>query len=159
MMLAEEIDFHGAFNIHPTAMALLTADFVFVDMNEAFLDAVGRPLEELVGHNAFEVFPKAPAEPGNPKWTALEAAITSGQHEQLVLSRYDIEDPDRPGEFEERYWSSAVTPLRDINGQVTMLELSAREVTPIISLLRGLESEAGAAEEAAVRSAPIHRPG
>jgi hypothetical protein len=36
-MLAEEIDFHQVLKINPTAMALLTADLVIVDVNEAFL--------------------------------------------------------------------------------------------------------------------------
>jgi hypothetical protein len=92
------------------------------------------------------------------EWTALEAAITSGQHEELVLSRYDVEDPARPGVFEERYWTSAVTPLRDIDGKVTMLELSAREVTPVISLFKGLESGDGTAVNApAAGSASVRR--
>jgi PAS domain-containing protein len=68
-MLAPEIDFHEIFKISPTAMALFTADLEFVDANEEFLQASGRDLGDLIGHNAFEVFPKMPYEPGNPKWT------------------------------------------------------------------------------------------
>jgi PAS domain S-box-containing protein len=141
-MLSQEVDFHSIFKVSPTAMALLTADFVIIDANDEFLGSCGRPLEELVGHNIFELFPKMPPDPGgNPKWTALEAALTSGKREVHELTRYDVEVPDRPGEFEERYWSAVVTPLRDASGEVAMLELSGREVTAIIAKFRELEAE------------------
>lgn len=142
-MLSEEIDLHKIFKINPTAMALLTADFEFIDANEEYLAAIGRPLEEVVGRNAFELLPKMPADPGgNPKWTALEAALTSGRREAYQLERYDIEDPSHPGVFAERYWSAIVTPILGQDGQVEVLELSARELTPIICQFRSLQVEA-----------------
>ena len=139
-MLSEEINFHDIFKVNSTAMALLTPDFEFIDANDEFLAAIGHPLEDLIGHNAFEVVPKMPEDPGgNPKWTALEAALTNRRHEVCLLQRYDIEDPARPGVFEERYWSSIVTPVLGLGGEVEVLELSAREVTPIIGQFQGLQ--------------------
>ena len=135
-MLGQEIDFHEIFQVSPTAMALFTADFEFIDANEEFLRAAGRSIEDLVGHNVFEVFPKMPYDPANPKWTALEAALTSGRRERYMLTRYDVEDPIHPGVFRERYWSSVVTPIHGRGGAVEVLELSAREVTPIIEQFR-----------------------
>jgi PAS domain-containing protein len=144
-MFAQEIDFHNIFRISPTAMALLTADFVLVDAHDEFLAGCGRRLEDIVGHNVFEQFPKMPPDPGgNPMWTALEAALTSGEREVSELTRYDVEDPAQPGVFEERYWSAVVTPLRGASGDIEMLELSAREVTAIIAQFRRLEAEAEA---------------
>lgn len=140
-MLAQDVDFHAIFKIHPTAMALFTAEFEFIDANDEFVAAGGHPLGDLLGHNAFEVFPKMPYEAGNPKWTALEAAATSGNREILKLSRYDIEDPAHRGVFNERYWSSVVTPLRGGKGEIEFLELSAREVTPIIDQFQELQAE------------------
>jgi hypothetical protein len=137
-MLAEDIDFHEIFKINPTTMALFTADLDFIDANDEFLRAVGHPIADLVGRNAFAVLPKMPYEPGNPKWTALEAAMTSGRRAVHKLTRYDIEDPACPGAFRERYWSSVVTPLTSLNGRLDVLELSAREVTPIIEQYRAL---------------------
>jgi PAS domain-containing protein len=138
-MLAEEIDFQQIFRVHPTAMALVTADLKFVDANDEFLEASGRSLDDLIGHDVFAEFPKLPADPGgDPKWTALEAALTSGRHEVLALTRYDLEDPDSPGVFRERYWSSAVTPVRNSRGEIEVLEFSTREVTPIINKFKEL---------------------
>jgi PAS domain-containing protein len=139
-MLAQEIDFHEVFKLNPTAMALLTADLVFVDANDAFLEAAGRPLDDLVGHNFFGRFPRMPPDPGgNPKWTALERAMTSGRTESDQLIRYDVEDPARPGVFEERYWSAVVTPIRGADGRLEVLELSAREITSVIFQFRELD--------------------
>jgi PAS domain S-box-containing protein len=141
-MLSQEVDFHQIFKISPTAMALLTADFIIVDANDEFISACGRALEKLVGRNIFEQFPKMPPDPGgNPKWTALEAALTSGKREVHELTRYDVEVPDQPGVFEERYWSAVVTPLRGASGDIEMLELSGREVTAIIAQFRELQAE------------------
>jgi PAS domain-containing protein len=139
-MLSEEIDFHDLFKIHSTAMALVTPDFEFIDANDEFLAATGHPLEDLIGHNVFEVMPKMPEDPGgSPKWTALEAALTTRRREVYPLERYDIEDPARPGVFEERYWSSIVTPVLGLGGEVGILELSTREVTPIIAQFQSLQ--------------------
>jgi PAS domain-containing protein len=132
-MLAEEIDFHRVFKINPTAMALLTADLVIVDVNDAFLNDVERSYEEVSGRNFFELFPKEPSDPGNPKWTVMEAAVASGQQECIKLSRYDVEDRATPGLFVERWWSATVVPIRGTDGKVEMLELSAREATAIIA--------------------------
>ena len=66
-MLSEEIDFHDIFKISATAMALLTPNLEFIDANDEFLAVIGHPLEDLIGHNAFEVMPKMPEDPGgNP---------------------------------------------------------------------------------------------
>jgi PAS domain-containing protein len=139
-MLAQEIDFHEIFKLSPTAMALLTADLAFVDANDAFLEVARRPLEDLIGRNFFELFPKMPPDPGgDPRWIALERAMTSGRRECDRLIRYDVEDPARPGVFEERYWSAVVTPIRGADGALEVLELSAREITSVILQFRELE--------------------
>ena len=95
-MLAQEIDFHEIFKIHPTGMVLLSADLVILDANDEFLSAMGRKLEDLIGHNFYDEFPKLPEDPGGrPKWTALDEAMTSGRRQCDQLLRYDLEDPDR----------------------------------------------------------------
>jgi PAS domain S-box-containing protein len=146
IMLAEEIDFHEMFNLHPTAMALLSKDLVILDANEEFLRATGRPLEEVEGRSFFDIAPKMPAvEGGDPKWTAIEAAMSSARREVHRLSRYDLEDPFSPGTFTERYWSVVVQPVRCGQGTEEVLELSAREITPVIDDFRALEAEQGQA--------------
>jgi|SRR5215469_3417830 len=141
-MLAEDIDFYAVFKILPTSMVLLTADLEILDANEEFLSECGRDLDDLIGHKFFEAFPKMPdRSSGEPAWTAMEAAMTSGRREQNVLFREDIEDPEHPGVFVEHYWSSVAQPVRGSDGHVDVIELSLRDVTPIIREYRVLQSE------------------
>ena len=138
-MLAEDIDFHQIFKIHPTSMVLLTADLEIVDANEQFLTEVGQALEDVIGHQFFERFPKMPEDSGGRSaWTALEAAESSGRREQNLLFRMDVEDPGQPGVFVEHYWSSVAQPIRDVAGHVDMIEFSVRDVTPLIDQYRRL---------------------
>jgi PAS domain-containing protein len=113
---------------------------VILDVNYNWLNTLGRSSDELLGQDVFTVFPKMPRGPEGPGVTALEFAAVSRRREVTHLTRYDFEDPGRPGVFEERYWSSVVTPLRTPDGQVEILELSAREVTSIISDFRSLQA-------------------
>ncbi len=73
--------------------------------------------------------------------TALEAALISGEREVLRLTRYDFEDPARPGVFEDRYWSSLVTPVYADDGELKLLELSGREVTSLMTQFRAMLGE------------------
>jgi len=143
MTIPREIDYHRIFKISPSPMALLTPNLVILDANDEFLDTLGRTLDDLVGKYVFKVFPKKPLGSSGPKITALEAALASHEREALQLTRYDFEDPGRPGVFEERYWSSVVTPLRGSDGRVEMLELSAREVTSVIQQIRSTQAQLG----------------
>ena len=153
-MLAEEIDFYEIFRIHPTAMALLTPDLEVIDANDEFLAQTGHELEELIGQNVFAVIPKMPPDPGGqPKWTVLEQAQASGRREGMSLTRYDMEDPASPGVFRERYWSSSVTPVRGLEGNVEVLEFSAREVTPIIAEFLKLQEREGQRQAASASAA------
>ena len=136
-MLAQEIDFHDIFKLHPTEMLLLTADLVILDANDEFLTAVGRKLEDLLGHNYYEEFPKLPEDSGGcPKWTALDEAMTSGRRQCDELIRYDLEDPDRRGVFVEHWMTALAQPIRGSDGQVQVIELSMRDITPVIAQYR-----------------------
>ena len=138
-MLAQEIDFHEIFKIHPTGMLLLTADLVILDVNDEFLDDVGRNLEDLIGHNFYDEFPKLPADPGgSPKWTALDEAMTSGRRQCDELIRYDREDPDHPGVFTERWVTALAQPVHGSDGRIQVIELSVRDITPVIDHYRAL---------------------
>jgi PAS domain-containing protein len=146
-MLAQEIDFHDIFKIHPTSMVLLNADLVILDANDEFLSAVGRKLEDLLGHNFYDEFPKLPEDSGGrPKWTALDEAMTSGRRQCDQLLRYDMEDPDRPGVFVEHWITTLAQPIRGSDGHVQVIELSLRDITPVIEQYRAqcAESEESA---------------
>src|SRR5215475_4526201 len=143
MTARRQIDYHRIFISSPTPRALLTPDLVILDANDEFLDTLGRTLGDVVGMYVFDALPKMPRDSRGQKNTALEAAVASRERETLQLTRYDFEDPGRPGMFEERYWASVVTPLCGSDGKLEMLELSAREVTSLIQQLRSAEAQLG----------------
>ena len=143
MTFMPKIDYRRVFQITPNPTALLTADLVILDANDDWVETLGRRPDDLVGREVFSVFLKMPRGPGGPGVTALEFAAVSRQREVTHLTRYDFEDPGRAGVFEERYWSSVVTPLRAPDGHVEMLELSAREVTSVISDFRSMQAQQG----------------
>jgi PAS domain-containing protein len=138
-MLAHEIDFHEVFRLGPTAMALLTADLAFIDANDAFLGETDRTLDDLIGHNFFEVFPKQ--YPGMGFRNALEEAITTEKRCGHLLCRYDIDEPGQPGSARERYWSVDVQPVRGSDGVLQAVELSARNITEVVSAFRAVQAE------------------
>ncbi|MFF8940487.1 hypothetical protein ACF08O_38460 [Streptomyces paradoxus] len=49
---------------------------------------------------------------------SLRRVLDIGKPDTLVLQRYDIPAPDRPGGFEERWWSEVHTPLPGPDGKV-----------------------------------------
>jgi PAS domain S-box-containing protein len=120
-------------------MLLLTADLVIVDVNDEFLAHVGRSPEELIGRNFYDEFPKLPEGAcGCPRWTALDEAITSGRRQCDQLIRYDLEDPRHPGVFVEHWLTALAQPIRGSDGQVQVIELSVRDITPVIDQYKAL---------------------
>jgi hypothetical protein len=61
----------------------------------------------------------------------------------MMPIRYDVEDPGRPGAFEERYWAVINTPLRSRGGQVMMIAHKADEITHIVNQSRNLLANQG----------------
>lgn len=128
-----EVDFAALFDTVPGALALISPDLVFVTVNRAYEELLDRPREEIVGRSVFEVFPGG-SSPGEAQAlrSSLERALAGGEPDTLMLQRYDIEVPGRPGIFEERYWNVINAPLRDAEGEVRGIVNQSQEVTAFI---------------------------
>ncbi|KAB1985909.1 PP2C family protein-serine/threonine phosphatase [Streptomyces triticiradicis] len=141
-MTGAEIDFAGVFKALPGMVALLTPEMVFVDANEDYLSNSGRSREQLVGHYLFDVFPDRPGDPASTGMRNLEASlrrvVESGERDSMALQRYDVESLDRPGVWEERYWSPVNVPVLDENGAVVLVVHRVEEVTEFIRARGGL---------------------
>lgn len=135
-MSTSGIDFEAVFRALPGAVALLSPDLVFADANEAYLSLSGRTREEVMGRYLFDVFPD---NPGNPAASgmrnlhdSLRRVASTGESDSMALQRYDVEDPDRPGEWQERYWSPVNVPVLAPDGAVALLLHRVEEVTELI---------------------------
>ena len=124
----------------PGAVALLSPDLVILDVSDGYLDAAGRRVDDIVGRHILEAFPVNPRDPGDtgPRdlQASLEAVLANGMPDFIDPTRYDVEDPGRPGEFEERYWTMANVPVCDVSGQICMIVHIAQEVTNLMHAVR-----------------------
>jgi PAS domain S-box-containing protein len=141
--MAATVDFELVFQASPSPMAVLTPDFVITAANTAFLTATGRTAEDLIGLYMFDAFPSNPDEPDDPEAhgteflrASLERVVASGERDVMATQRYDIEVVDRPGRFEERYWSPINTPILGQDGTVQLIVHRAEDVTAFVHQLR-----------------------
>lgn len=141
------IDFEAVFRALPGAAALLSTDLVFVDVNEAYSALSGLTREELAGRYLFDVFPDNPGDPAASGMRNLHASlhrvVATGESDSMALQRYDVEDPDRPGEWQERYWSPVNVPVLGPDGAVALVLHRIEEVTELIRA-RGTRGGSGA---------------
>ncbi|MEV6008243.1 SpoIIE family protein phosphatase [Streptomyces sp. NPDC051976] len=130
------IDYAAVFHALPGMVALLTPDLVYADANEDFLRLAGRSLDQLVGRYIFDVFPENPNDPAAAGMRETEAsmrrAVTTGERDTMALLRYDIEDRQRPGHWEEHFWSPVNAPVLGPDGDVVLLVHRVEEVTELI---------------------------
>ncbi|MGV9455953.1 PP2C family protein-serine/threonine phosphatase [Streptomyces sp. NPDC003635] len=135
------IDYAAVFQGLPGMVALLTPDLVFVDVNEDFLAQAGRRREHVVGHYLFDVFPDNPNNPAATGMRNLAASlarvVATGERDAMALQRYDVESAERPGHWEERYWSPVNSPILGPDGRVVLLVHRVEEVTELIKARGG----------------------
>ncbi|RVU27840.1 PAS domain-containing protein [Streptomyces antnestii] len=139
------IDYEQVFRALPGSVALLRPDLVYVDANEAFCRMSGRTREQLVGRYLFDVFPDNPNDASATGMRNLELSlrrvVATGERDTMALQRYDVEYPDRPGEWDERYWSPVNVPVLGPDGSVVLLVHRVEEVTELIRAKGGREGD------------------
>ncbi|MFJ9588454.1 PP2C family protein-serine/threonine phosphatase [Streptomyces acidicola] len=163
-----DIDFTAFFDATPSPYLVLDTDLVIRYANPACLQSTGQTSEALIGKYFFDALPENPRAPDddaerNVK-TSLRRVLDTGKPETLVLQRYDMPAPDRPGGFEERWWSEILTPLSEPDGTVKWVVQRAEDVTAFVHSHRAreisaefTEREKGMAAELYVRARELHR--
>ncbi|MFF7388112.1 PP2C family protein-serine/threonine phosphatase [Streptomyces scabiei] len=135
-MREPHIDYAEVFRALPGMVALLTPDLVYADANDDFLRLAGRSREQLLGRYIFDVFPENPNEPAAAGMRETEASmlrtVATGERDTMALLRYDIEDPQRPGLWQEHYWSPVNAPVLGADGKVVLIVHRVEEVTELI---------------------------
>ncbi|MEU6167811.1 SpoIIE family protein phosphatase [Streptomyces tanashiensis] len=138
------IDYEAVFQALPGAVAPLTPGLVYADADETFLSMSGRTREQVVGRYLFDVLPGNPEDPtasGTHNLRAsLERVVATGERDSMALQRYDVESPDRPGVWQEPYWSPVNVPLLAPDGTAALPLHRVEEVT---ELMRARGARAG----------------
>lgn len=151
-MRKPQIDYAAVFRALPGMVALLTPDLVYADANDDFVRLSGRTREQLLGRYIFDVFPENPHDPAAAGMRETEASmlrtVATGERDTMALLRYDIEDPEQPGHWQEHYWSPVNAPILGSDGKVALIAHRVEEVTELIRAFGGPggDSRAGALE-------------
>lgn len=141
-----DIDFAKVFQALPSPVMLLAPDLTILGANRAYVQISGRGLDELVGRFIFDVFPDSPTEEASGARTlrtSLERLLATGERDTMALQKYDVEVPDRPGVFEERYWSTVNIPVLDADGQVSLIAHRVEEVTALVRARKAADRTPG----------------
>jgi len=140
----QKIDYRAVFRTLPAGIALVGPDMVYLDVNPAYERLAGRPRSALIGRNVFRLYPDNPHDPQATGSRNVAASIrrvfATGEPDTVGLQRYDTERPDRPGVFEERYWSIVNLPVAGPDGDVEYVAHRVEEVTAFIRT-HGLSSD------------------
>ncbi|WP_060885644.1 PP2C family protein-serine/threonine phosphatase [Streptomyces caniscabiei] len=146
-MREPHIDYAEVFRALPGMVALLTPDLVYADANDDFVRLAGRSRDELIGRYIFDVFPENPNEPAAAGMRETEASmlrtVATGERDTMALLRYDIEDPQRPGLWQEHYWSPVNAPVLGPDGKVAMIVHRVEEVTELIRARGAADGDPG----------------
>ncbi|MGW0633824.1 PP2C family protein-serine/threonine phosphatase [Streptomyces sp. NPDC002758] len=131
-MTEPEVDYAAVFRALPGAVALLTPQLIYADVNPELMRIVGRTREQLVGRFLLEDR-SANDRPFLLKVLAsLRKVADTGERDTLALQRFDVEDPDQPGVRHERYWNLTNIPVFGTDGRVALLLHRVEDVTELI---------------------------
>ncbi|WP_322860996.1 PAS domain-containing protein [Mycobacterium europaeum] len=114
---------------------LCDADWRIRAVNAACERVSGHPRENLLGRQLFDAFPDNPADPeadGVANVSAsLEFVLRRGVRHWLGVQRYDIPDPQVPGEFVYKVWTPMNSPIKDGKKTIAVLQ-HAQDVTRVV---------------------------
>lgn len=127
MAASDAIDYRAVFECVPTPLVLLSAELTILEMNQAYVDVVGRARETLAGRNIFDAFPASEGLARTLRDSLLRA-LRTGEPDYLPILRYPIPTSDERA-IEERVWSVSHLPLRDTAGNLAFVLQNSQDVT------------------------------
>jgi PAS domain S-box-containing protein len=140
------IDFASLFARSPNPYMVLDRDLTIEWTNDAYLKAVMRRREDVVGRRLFDAFPSDPeSESFRLLHESLARVLRTGQSDEIALIRYDI--ANHAGDMETRYWSATHTPVVDAEGAPSYVLQHTVDVTELQGLRR-LRDEVGLVQRA-----------
>ncbi|MEU0075458.1 SpoIIE family protein phosphatase [Streptomyces sp. NPDC006332] len=164
--MTADIDFTAFFDATPSPYLMMDKDLVIRYINTAYLQTTGLPRDQLVGRYFFDALPGSgtPDDAQAHLKASLRRVLDTGNADTLVLQRYDIPALDRPGGFEERWWSDIHTPIPGPDGEVKWIVQRAEDVTAFVHSHRAqqlaeefTDGEKGMAAELYARARELHR--
>ncbi|MES2351207.1 MAG: ATP-binding protein [Pseudomonadota bacterium] len=129
-------DFEALFRVSPYPYLLMDTELNIISANDAYLRATKRTEAELLGRYVFDAFPENPDDPGSTNIAEVRSsllyAIESGEPHTTAFLRYSVPTHGEAGDgFEERFWSTVHTPVKDAEGRVIFVAQNAIDVTDL----------------------------
>jgi PAS domain S-box-containing protein len=141
-----DIDFEALFSSSSNPYVVLDPGLSIVWMNAAYLTTTMRTREDILGRAMFDAFPSDPSSESHRLLKAsFDRVLDTGKSDEIALIRYDIPKPD--GSMDVRYWSATNSPIRNPDGEVTLILQHTVDVTELHSLRR-LRDEMGLVQRA-----------
>jgi two-component sensor histidine kinase len=128
------IDLGVVFDRLPTPFMVLDRDFIYVGLNQAYLEVTARDRDSILGQHVFDAFP-AEGESRRLLLESLERARDSGRNDELAFLEYDIPRPEvLGGGFDKRYWSVTHTPIPGEDGLTQFIVQHTEDVSELYAL-------------------------
>ena len=148
--------FTASFHHSPIGQCLLapTDKLEILAGNDAFLRAVSRRREDVLGRPLFEAFPNNPDDPNDVGVQALgrsiATAIETGQSQSMLAQHYPVQMHEHGRSwFEDMYWSATNTPVYGEDGTLLCISHTTINVTAQVLAEQALK----ASQQEALRSA------
>lgn len=149
------------FDAVPDLYLILSTDLSILGASKSYLEVTQFQLKAILNRNIFEVFPDNPALP-EPDGSfnlrhSLQWVLQNKKPHQMALQRYDVQLPPETGDFWERYWLPANTPVLDDQGEIQYILHKVVDVTEKVLAQRQLEESELKLVAARAQQALIHQ--
>ncbi len=130
-----EFSYQAVFETQVGMVLIVSPEFIVLGATNTYLRETLTPRNQLIDKYLFDVFPDNPDAPGTPDAdlksikTSMQKALSTGKAHKLERLRYDIADPENPGQPIERYWDVVNIPVFDEDGNVTCIVNESTNIT------------------------------
>ncbi len=128
--------FHQVFHQLPERKLMIRTDdpnFTIDEVTDSYLIATGLERDDIIGKPYFEAFPDVTAQfrkTGVSKMAEVFRAVMRTKEPQIQRAfRYDMPNPERPGQYLERHWRTIHYPIFDATGSVSHVLQVSRNAT------------------------------
>jgi serine phosphatase RsbU (regulator of sigma subunit) len=147
----EALDYGSLFHAVPSPCVVLDARLIVQDCNEAYLKAVSRGRNELVGTSLVDVLPEwtaaaerdGSAEPvAETVRRAVRSALDTGRSVVVGLQRYDLDaGRSEVADAGRHYWIGTAVPVADSSGVPRHVLYNVHDVTSLVPHLAAALTE------------------
>ncbi|WP_018477710.1 PAS domain-containing sensor histidine kinase [Pontibacter roseus] len=147
----QQFSFQSVFESQAGLVLVVSPQLIILGATDAYLRETLTHREQVIGKYLFNVFPDNPEVPeGESKSikASIEKVLSTGKQHQAGTLQYDIPDPDNPGQFLQRFWSTTNTPVLDQDGKVTCVVHETVNITDSVKAQALLEESRRREQEA-----------